>query len=69
MERVVERMTQFEHARPFAEQVQTLVDKLGLSPSEWRMMPILLNPPGYVPATATLLAELHGRPSFKSPET
>lgn len=61
VERVVERMPQFDHARPFAEQVRTLVDELGLPPTEWQTTPILLNPPGYAPATAALLAELHGR--------
>ncbi len=61
VERVVERMPQFDQARPFTEQVRALVDELGLSPTEWQTTPILLNPPGYAPATATLLAELHGR--------
>jgi len=54
-------MPQFDHEQPFAEQVRALVDRVGLSPEEWQTMPLLVNPPGYAPATAVLLAELHGR--------
>lgn len=54
-------MPQFDHGAPFAEQVRALADRVGLSPEEWQTMPLLVNPPGYAPATAVLLAELHGR--------
>jgi hypothetical protein len=54
-------MAQFDHGVPFAEQVRKLVDRVGLSPEEWQTAPLLVNPPGYVPGTAALLAELHGR--------
>jgi hypothetical protein len=54
-------MPQLDHGMPFEEQVRTLVDRLGLSAEEWQTTPILVNPPGYAPATAVLLAELHGR--------
>lgn len=52
---------QFDHWAPFAEQVRALADRMGLSPEEWQTTPLLVNPPGYAPATAALLAELHGR--------
>ncbi len=54
-------MPQFDHEQPFAEQVRALVDRVGPSPEEWQTMPLLVNPPGYAPAAAALLAELHGR--------
>jgi len=54
-------MAQFDHPAPFAEQVRTLADRVGLSPEDWQITPLLVNPPGYAPATAALLAELHGR--------
>jgi len=54
-------MPQFNHQEPFAEQVQALADRVGLSPKEWQTTPLLVNPPGYAPATAALLAEIHGR--------
>ena len=54
-------MAEFDHESPFAEQVRALADRVGLSPDEWQTTPLLVNPPGYAPATAVLLAELHGR--------
>jgi len=54
-------MPQFDHDAPFAEQVRALADRVGLSPEEWQTAPLLVNLPGYAPATAALLAELHGR--------
>lgn len=59
--RVIEKMPQFEHARPFAEQARELVDGLGLLSTEWQTQPVLLNPPGYAPAALAVIAELHGR--------
>jgi len=54
-------MAEFDHQSPFAEQVRALADRVDLSPEEWQTTPLLVNPPGYAPATAVLLAELHGR--------
>ena len=54
-------MAEFDHQSPFAEQVRALADRVDLSPEEWQTTPLLVNPPGYAPATAALLAELHGR--------
>jgi hypothetical protein len=54
-------MPQLDHATAFEEQVRALVDRLGLSAEEWQTTPLLVNPPGYAPAAAVLLAELHGR--------
>jgi hypothetical protein len=54
-------MPQFDHELPFAEQVRALAERVGLSPEEWQTAPLLINPPGYAPAAAALLAELHGR--------
>ncbi len=54
-------MPQFNHQESFAEQVRALVDGVGLSPQEWQTTPLLVNPPGFAPATAALLAEIHGR--------
>jgi hypothetical protein len=58
---VMEVSTQLDHERPFAEQVRELVDGIGLSSVEWQTTPLIINPPGYAPATAVLLSELHGR--------
>ena len=58
---VWEYMPHFDHQRPFAEQIVTLVDEAGFDGEDWQTRPILVNPPGYAPAAVVLLAELHGR--------
>lgn len=61
---VREQMAQFDHARPFAEQVSALADAMGLSPAQWQTEAILVNPPALAPITAVLIAELHGRMGY-----
>ena len=60
-ERVIAVPTQFDHARPFAEQVRELLATVPLTPEQWQTTPLLVNPPSLAPITAALLAELHGR--------
>lgn len=64
MARVIEVSTQFDHERPFAEQVRALVDSIGLTPEEWQTTPMLVNPPALNAIAVTLLAELHGRMGY-----
>lgn len=52
---------QFDNEQPFAPQVRDYVDEAGLSPEAWQGETILVNPPGFAPAAATMMAELHGR--------
>lgn len=52
---------QFDHERPFGEQIAALADAAGLTAEEWQTEPLLVNLPGYVPAAGCLLAEIHGR--------
>lgn len=47
--------------KELAPQVADIADRARLSAEEWQTLPILINPPGYSPVTAALLAELHGR--------
>jgi len=61
---VREQPAQFDHARPFAEQVGELADAMGLSPAQWQMEAILVNPPALAPIAAVLIAELHGRMGY-----
>ena len=60
-ERLIAVPTQFDHARPFAEQVRELLATVPLTPEQWQTTPLLVNPPSLAPITAVLLAELHGR--------
>lgn len=67
VERLIERMAQFDTTQPFAEQATALVDSLGLIPAEWQQASLLLLPPSLNFGTAALLAELHGRCGYFPP--
>jgi hypothetical protein len=60
VEKVIGVKTQFDNARPFAEQVEELVKSVGLSPEEWQTLPIIIHPPALNFIAVTLLAHLHG---------
>ena len=51
-------------AQPFAQQIKQMVTATGLTSAEWQGRRILIVPPGHAPATAVLLAELHGRMGY-----
>jgi len=55
---------QFDHARPFAEQVQAQVEGVGLTSEEWQALPIIVNLPALSVIAALVLAELHGRMGY-----
>ncbi len=59
--RVIEIPVHVQLGQPLAQQVAELADRAGLTPEEWQTLPLVVNPPGYAPATAALLAEMHGR--------
>lgn len=61
---VRERMAQFDHTRPFADQVAEMVNAVDLSPAQWQTEAILVNPPALAPIAAVLIAELHGRMGY-----
>jgi hypothetical protein len=51
----------FNDEEPYEFQIAQLVSSLGLTSEEWQTLRILVNPPGFAPAAAALVAELHGR--------
>lgn len=55
---------QLDNGRSFPPQITTLINTIPLTPSDWQTRPILINPPAYAYAVATLLAELHGRTGY-----
>ena len=59
--RIWELSLSLDHHAPFAAQIADLLDGLGLSRAAWQSAPLLVNPPGFSPAAAVLIAELHGR--------
>jgi hypothetical protein len=64
LERIIAVPTQFDHARPFDEQVRELLASVPLTPEQWQTTPLIINPPSLAPITAVLLAEIHGRSGF-----
>jgi len=61
VEEVVDRPLHLEHDDSFEEQVRRVVDSVPLSSEAWQTADFVVNLPGYAPAAAVLLAELHGR--------
>lgn len=61
---VIDMPVQVEPNQPLTEQIVEIADQVGLAPEEWQTLPLVINPPGYAPATAVLLAELHGRMGY-----
>ena len=65
--RISDIPAQFDHERPFVEQVGEMVERVGLTSAQWQSEPLLVNPPALNFITATLLAELHGRMGYFPP--
>ena len=61
IERVIDVPAQIEPGRRLDEQIAELADRAELTPQEWQTTPFVVNLPGYAPAAAALLAEVHGR--------
>ncbi|MBI5292449.1 MAG: putative DNA binding domain-containing protein [Chloroflexi bacterium] len=47
----------------FVEQAKILLNETGLTPEEWRTLPLIVNLPGFSPLSSILLAEMQGRMS------
>jgi hypothetical protein len=67
IDRWIESPAQFDHDRPFADQVADLADRAGLTPQEWQTEGILVVPPALSWIAVALLAELHGRAGYFVP--
>lgn len=64
VDRIVTVPTQFDHARPFAEQARDLLKAVGLTAEQWQTTPLLVNLPALTPIAGLLLAEIHGRTGY-----
>ena len=67
VERVIDLPTQFDHATPFLPQLDQLMARLDLTPTDWQTAPLLVNLPSLNFIAAPLLAELHGRMGYFPP--
>ncbi len=56
--------TQFDHERPFPEQITELINSLDINSPTWQTEQILINPPTFNVIAVTLLAEMHGRMGY-----
>jgi len=61
VDRVIEISTRLDNDAPFGPQVTELVEQVGLSPTEWQTLPLVVVPPALNFAAVLLVAELHGR--------
>lgn len=61
IEDIVERPSQLLHDGAFDEQVTRIVNGIPVSSEQWQASRFVVNLPGFSPAAAVLLAELHGR--------
>ena len=52
---------QFDPSTPFAPQVDSLLDKVNMSPDEWQTTPMVVLPPALASAAVLLVAAIHGR--------
>ena len=59
--RVIEIPTHIDSQERISPQVAELIERAGLSPTEWQASPLLINPPSLNFIAIMLLAELHGR--------
>lgn len=55
---------EFDVEKPFAPQVEKLVDGIQLKPEEWQTEKLLIIPPSLNYIAVLLLAELHGRMGY-----
>jgi len=55
---------QLDGQRPFAPQLEELLQRVPLSAADWQGEAILVNPPGLSAAASILLALLHGRMGY-----
>ncbi len=61
IEDVIPVPVHFEHDKEFHSQAVAYVDRVGLTSHQWQTKEILVSLPGYSPAAAAILAEIHGR--------
>ncbi|GHO49666.1 CRISPR-associated protein Csx15 [Ktedonospora formicarum] len=52
---------QIDQEQPMEPQIVTALEMVHLTTEQWQTFPLVINPPGYAPASMVLLAELHGR--------
>ena len=62
--RIIDLNSQIDPHQPLVPQVVAMVERAGLSATEWQTAPLLINPPSLNYIALVLLAELHGRMGY-----
>lgn len=52
--------TKFKHEESYEHQCKALIARVGFTAQEWQSLPLLINPPSFVPGTLCLISQLHG---------
>lgn len=61
IEEIIEITTQLDEDDSFKEQIEALVNRVGFTSEQWQTKKFIIHLPGFAPAAAALIAELHGR--------
>lgn len=67
IDRLIEQPARLDVNQPFGPQITAMLDQVGFTATEWQQAPLLVVPPALNFATATMLAELHGRCGYFPP--
>ena len=62
--KVTQITSQIDTNRLLVEQVEAMVEEVGLTAEEWQSLPLLINLPSLNYSTAVMLALLHGRMGY-----
>lgn len=61
VQQVINIPFQLDNHFTFKDQVRDIFRQIGITPHQWQTMPVLVNLPGFAPAAALVIAEIHGR--------
>lgn len=61
---IVDIPVQLDLSQPMAEQIESIVDSIGWTPTDWQTNQFIVNPPGLSTAASVLLASIHGRAGY-----
>jgi hypothetical protein len=64
VDEVINVMGVLDDKQPFLPQMRKMFDLIGLTPSEWQSLPIIINIHGFAPAASVVLAWIHGLRGF-----
>ena len=67
LQATLEVPTQFDHHRPFADQVREVCERISLTPIQWQTEKLVVKLPSLDAIAACVLAELHGRMGYFPP--